>query len=140
MWHIMKKLPDKVGRNIIQDTEFLKELSKCVWNLEIEAPEFEEKWNNVLVEFKLQDHDWLNLMFEMRAMWIPAYFRDVFMGGIMRTTSRSESENNFFTSVVNPHVSLVEFFMRYETALDAQRHCQAENDNESQEKFPQCKT
>ncbi|XP_021751083.1 protein FAR1-RELATED SEQUENCE 5-like [Chenopodium quinoa] len=136
----MKKLPDKVGRNIIQDTEFLKELSKCVWNLEIEAPEFEEKWNNVLVEFKLQDHDWLNLMFEMRAMWIPAYFRDVFMGGIMRTTSRSESENNFFTSVVNPHVSLVEFFMRYETALDAQRHCQAENDNESQEKFPQCKT
>ncbi|XP_021713585.1 protein FAR1-RELATED SEQUENCE 5-like [Chenopodium quinoa] len=122
MWHIMKKLPDKVGRNIIQDTEFLKELSKCVWNLEIEAPEFEEKWNNILVEFKLQDHDWLNLMFEMRAMWIPAYFRDVFMGGIMRTTSRSESENNFFTSVVNPHVSLVEFFMRYETALDAQRH------------------
>ncbi|XP_021737183.1 protein FAR1-RELATED SEQUENCE 5-like [Chenopodium quinoa] len=140
MWHIMKKLPDKVGRNIIQDTEFLKELSKCVWNLEIEAPEFEEKWNNVLVEFKLQDHDWLNLMFEMRAMWIPAYFRDVFMGGIMRTTSRSESENNFFTSVVNPHVFLVEFFMRYETTLDAQRHCQAENDNESQEKFPQCKT
>ncbi|XP_021717028.1 protein FAR1-RELATED SEQUENCE 5-like [Chenopodium quinoa] len=92
MWHIMKKLPDKVGRNIIQDTEFLKELT---------------------------------------------YFRDVFMGCIMRTTSRSESENNFFTSVVNPHVSLVEFFMRYETALDAQRHSQAENDNESQEKFPQ---
>ncbi|XP_021764022.1 protein FAR1-RELATED SEQUENCE 1-like [Chenopodium quinoa] len=30
--------------------------------------------------------------------------------------------------------------MRYETALDAQRHCQAENDNESQKKFPQCKT
>ncbi|XP_021724892.1 protein FAR1-RELATED SEQUENCE 5-like [Chenopodium quinoa] len=133
-------LPDKVGRNIIQETEFLKELSKCVWNLEIEAPEFEEKWNNVLVEFKLQDHDWLNLMFEMRSMWIPAYLRDVFMGGIMRTTSRLESENNFFTSFVNPHVSLVEFFMRYETALDAQRHSQTENDNESQEKFPHCKT
>ncbi|XP_021756120.1 protein FAR-RED IMPAIRED RESPONSE 1-like [Chenopodium quinoa] len=80
----------------------------------------------------------VNSVFEQ--YFIPAYFRGIFVGGIMRTTSRSESENSFFSSFINPHVSLVEFFMRYETALDAQRHSQAQNDNDSQEKYPRCKT
>ena len=79
-------------------------------------------------------------MYKIRDKWIPAYFRDVFLGGIMRTTSRSESENNFFCSFINPHVSLVEFYLRYEVAIDAQRHTQGQNDNDSKHKYPECKT
>ncbi|XP_021775628.1 protein FAR1-RELATED SEQUENCE 5-like [Chenopodium quinoa] len=78
MWHITKKLPNKVGRSITQETEFLKILSKCVWNSDIKPFEFEEMWNDVLVKFYLEDHDWLNMMFKMRSMWIPAYFRDFY--------------------------------------------------------------
>ncbi|XP_056692522.1 protein FAR1-RELATED SEQUENCE 5-like [Spinacia oleracea] len=89
MWHIMKKMPDKIGRIICQDTEFLSKICACVWSLEIEPSEFEDKWKKVLIEFHLEGHDWLRQLFEMRHMWIPAYFRDLFMGGIMRTTSRS---------------------------------------------------
>ncbi|XP_021764605.1 uncharacterized protein LOC110729193 [Chenopodium quinoa] len=57
MWHIMKKVPEKVGRAITQETDFLKKLCACVWHLEIEQAEFEEKWNKVISEFNLNDHD-----------------------------------------------------------------------------------
>ncbi|XP_021745537.1 protein FAR1-RELATED SEQUENCE 5-like [Chenopodium quinoa] len=125
MWHIMKKLPDKVEKSIMQEeTGFLKKLYACVWHLEIEPAEFEERWNKVMVEYHLEEHEWLGYMYKIRNKWIPAYFRDVYLGGIMRTTSRSESENNFFCSFINPHVSLVVFYLRYEAAIDAQRHTQ----------------
>ncbi|XP_056688837.1 protein FAR1-RELATED SEQUENCE 5-like [Spinacia oleracea] len=140
MWHIMKKMPEKVGRQITQDTLFLNKICKCVWSEEIEPTEFEEKWGKVLAEFKLQDHEWLKQLYEKRQMWIPAYFRDSFLCGIMRTTSRSESENNFYTKFTNPHLTLVEFYMRFESALDAQRHTQGQFDNDSKHKHPECKT
>ncbi|XP_056697995.1 protein FAR1-RELATED SEQUENCE 5-like [Spinacia oleracea] len=49
-----------------------------------------------------------------------------FMGGLLRVTSRSEGENNFFCHFTNLHVTLVEFARRYDSALDAQRHEQDE--------------
>ncbi|XP_021725326.1 protein FAR1-RELATED SEQUENCE 5-like [Chenopodium quinoa] len=141
MWHIMKKLPDKVEKSIMQEeTGFLNKICDCVWHLEIEPAEFEERWNKVMVEYHLKEHEWLGYLYNIRDKWIPAYFRDVFLGGIMRTTSRSESENNFFCSFINPHVSLVEFYLRYEATIDAQRHTQGQNDNDSKHKYPECKT
>ncbi|XP_021750862.1 protein FAR-RED IMPAIRED RESPONSE 1-like [Chenopodium quinoa] len=134
MWHIMKKLPDKVEKSIMQEeTGFLKKLCACVWHLEIEPAEFEERWNKVMIEYHLEQHEWLGYMYKIRDKWIPAYFKDVFLGGIMRTTSRSESENNFFCSFINPHVSLVEFYLRYEAAIDAQRHTQEGKDEDIQD-------
>ncbi|XP_056690246.1 protein FAR1-RELATED SEQUENCE 5-like [Spinacia oleracea] len=58
----------------------------------------------------------------------------------MRTTSRSESESNFYTKFTNPHLTLVEFYMRFESALDAQRHTQGQFDNDSKHKHKECKT
>ncbi|XP_021733064.1 protein FAR-RED IMPAIRED RESPONSE 1-like [Chenopodium quinoa] len=127
----MKKAPEKVGRAIAQDIDFLKKLCSCVWHLEIEPVEFEEKWNKVISKFHLNDHEWLAYMYNIRDMWIPAYFRYLFLGGIMRTTSRSESENNFFTMFTNPHLTLIEFYMR---------HTQNKIDNDSKNKRPECKT
>ncbi|XP_021737229.1 protein FAR1-RELATED SEQUENCE 5-like [Chenopodium quinoa] len=77
-------------------------------------------------EFNLVDHEWFAYMLKIKHLWIPAYFRDLFMGGLLRSTSRSKGENSFFCNFTNPHVTCVEFFVRYETALDAQRHEQDE--------------
>ncbi|XP_021750255.1 protein FAR1-RELATED SEQUENCE 5-like [Chenopodium quinoa] len=99
-----------------------------------------KRWNKVMVEYHLEEHEWLGYMYKIKDKWIPVYFRDVFLGGIMRTTSRSESENNFFCSFIYPHVSLVEFYLRYEASIDAQRHTQGQNDNYSKHKYPECKT
>ncbi|XP_074297088.1 protein FAR1-RELATED SEQUENCE 5-like [Silene latifolia] len=121
MWHIMKKLPDKVGPTICQNTSFLKEINSIVWDGEIDTQEFELRWKSILSSYELFDHEWLKSMFDIHSSWIPAYFRDIYLGGIMRTTSRSESENSFFGNFTNPQLTLVEFWMRFQSAMDAQR-------------------
>ncbi|XP_074306280.1 protein FAR1-RELATED SEQUENCE 5-like [Silene latifolia] len=140
MWHIMKKLPDKIGTTLYRETNFMKELCSCVWAEDIELPEFEERWCSVISSYGLTDNEWLDTMFDKRASWIPAYFRDLFMGGLMRTTSRSESENSFFRNFMNPNLTLVEFLMRFESAMDAQRWKQSKLIAESKNAFPDLET
>ncbi|XP_074277280.1 protein FAR1-RELATED SEQUENCE 5-like [Silene latifolia] len=97
MWHIMKKLREKVSYQLFQDEDFKTRLN--------------------------------------REQWIPAYFKDVSMSGLIRVTSRSESENSFFDRFLTPHLTLVEFWVCYESALEAQRHKQSKlnSDNKHSE-------
>ncbi|XP_021724317.1 protein FAR1-RELATED SEQUENCE 5-like [Chenopodium quinoa] len=122
----MRKVPEKVGTQFCNETEFLKKLSAVVWDREIDLHVFVECWNSVMEEFDLVDHEWFAYMFKTRHLCIPTYFWDLFIGGLLCYTSRSKGENSFFCNFINPHVTCVEFFVRYETALDAQRHEQDE--------------
>ncbi|XP_074288153.1 protein FAR1-RELATED SEQUENCE 5-like [Silene latifolia] len=92
IWHIMKKLPDKVGSTIYKDTDFLKEISSIVWNEDIEPTEFESSWCSIMEKHDLSGNEWLKSMFEDRKLWIPRIFSDTYMGGLLRTTSRSNRE------------------------------------------------
>ncbi|XP_074305921.1 uncharacterized protein LOC141641147 [Silene latifolia] len=136
----MKKLPDKIGSTLYRDTNFIKELYSCVWAEDIEPSEFEERWCSVVSSDGLSGNEWLDTMFDKRASWIPAYFRDLFRGGLMRTTSRSESENSFFGNFMNPNLTLVEFLMRFESDMDAQRWKQSKLIAESKNSFPDLET
>ncbi|KAK9665365.1 hypothetical protein RND81_14G107700 [Saponaria officinalis] len=104
MWHIMKKVPDKIDIITRKDTDFLSRLNGIVWNKELDPTEFDDKWNEIIIEFGLEDNRWLSTMFDMKEYWIPAYFRDLHMGDIMSTTQRSESENSFFKKFENHYV------------------------------------
>ncbi|XP_074318538.1 uncharacterized protein LOC141655351 [Silene latifolia] len=44
------------------------------------------------------------------------------MGGLLRTTQRSESANSFFKRFENKYGTLTEFLVRYESATDHQMH------------------
>ncbi|XP_022007308.1 protein FAR-RED IMPAIRED RESPONSE 1-like [Helianthus annuus] len=99
MWHVMHKLSLKVGVRLCNSTNFKERICGVVWT-DILTPEEES--------------------------WIPAYYRMEHMSGLMRTTSRSESENHFFGQVCNSKATLVEFVTHYETAIEAQRHTHPE--------------
>ncbi|XP_074305803.1 protein FAR1-RELATED SEQUENCE 5-like [Silene latifolia] len=101
MWHIMKKLLEKVGTTLTKETDFV-------------TPE--------------------------RQRWIPAYYRDIPLGCLLRTTQRSESANSFFKRFENPHGTLVEFWMRFQSAMDQQRYTQKSLDRDSDHSLPQTKT
>ncbi|XP_074315227.1 protein FAR-RED IMPAIRED RESPONSE 1-like [Silene latifolia] len=58
------------------------------------------------------------------------------MGGVMRTTQRSESENSFFKKFESKSGTLVEFSMRFDSAMDQQRHTQKKIDNCNRHTFP----
>ncbi|XP_074314059.1 protein FAR1-RELATED SEQUENCE 3-like [Silene latifolia] len=136
----MKKRPGKIGSMLYRETNFMKELCSCLWAEDIEPAEFEEQWCSVISSYALTKHEWLTSMFDMRASWIPAYFRNLFLGGLMRTTSRSESENSFFGNFMNPNLTSVEFLMRFESAMDAPRWKQPKLIVESKNSFPSLET
>nr|GEX87430.1 FAR1 DNA binding domain, zinc finger, SWIM-type, MULE transposase domain, FHY3/FAR1 family [Tanacetum cinerariifolium]GEY02164.1 FAR1 DNA binding domain, zinc finger, SWIM-type, MULE transposase domain, FHY3/FAR1 family [Tanacetum cinerariifolium] len=78
-------------------------------------------------------------MFDLRESWIPTYLKDVHMAGLIRTTSRSESENHLFGKWTNPHLTLIEFLSHYDTAIDYQRYIEKKNDHDSRYKTPSFK-
>jgi len=41
---------------------------------------------SIINEFGLQNNAWLSQMYDIRDMWIPAYFTDLFLGAILKTT------------------------------------------------------
>nr|XP_017217249.1 PREDICTED: protein FAR1-RELATED SEQUENCE 5-like [Daucus carota subsp. sativus] len=86
----------KVGNRLCKETDFMEKMKKYIWSSNLEIEEFENGWQSVIKEFNSEDNKWLANMYEIRKSWIPSYFRDNPMFGLMRTTSRSESENFFF--------------------------------------------
>ncbi|GJU52671.1 FAR1-related sequence 5-like protein [Tanacetum coccineum] len=106
----------------------------------IEPLKFEEKWAKLIEDFGLQNHKWMSKMFNLREIWIPAYFLESALFGLMRTTSRSESENSFFKSFTSPGATLISFMMLYESAMERQWYRQEELDFKTIDAAPKSKT
>ncbi|XP_074316720.1 protein FAR1-RELATED SEQUENCE 4-like [Silene latifolia] len=62
------------------------------------------------------------------------------MGAVMRTTQRSESENSFFKRFEHKSGTLLEFWMRFESAMEQQRHNTKRLDNENRQSNPKLST
>lgn len=131
MWHIMNKVPTKFGANKADYQIFLKKLNAIIWDQNIEPEEFDMRWVETMEEHGVGVGDWFEEAFAIRKQWVMAHCKDLKMGGIMRTTQRSESENSFFKKFEHKYGTLVEFWMRFESAMDQQRHNYKRLDNES---------
>ncbi|GKE05131.1 FAR1-related sequence 5-like protein [Tanacetum coccineum] len=66
--------------------------------------------------------------------------KNVQLFGLMKTTSRSESENSFFKSFTSPGATLVSFMMSYESAMERQRYRQEKLDFNTIDAAPKCIT
>nr|XP_040253671.1 protein FAR1-RELATED SEQUENCE 5-like [Aegilops tauschii subsp. strangulata] len=73
-------------------------------------------------DFGLEDNEWLAKRFTIRDTWIPAYFMDISLAGLLQTTSR---------------LAFVEFWLRFDTALECQREEELMADNRSMHTTPQ---
>ncbi|GKC08199.1 FAR1-related sequence 5-like protein [Tanacetum coccineum] len=106
----------------------------------MEPLEFEEKWSKLIEDFDLQNYKWMTKMFRLREIWIPTYFINSLLFGLMRTTSRSESENSFFKSFTSLGSTLVNFMMSYEAAMERQRYRLEKLDFKTLDAAPKCET
>lgn len=114
MWHILMKVVDKVGPVLKEDEQF-------------DPPEeFEERWEYIMSKYELHGNEWFTTKFEQRKSWVPAYFNGIPLSGLLRTTSRSESANSFFSRLIGWKLSLVEFWLRFDGALEEQRYKELE--------------
>ncbi|XP_074300215.1 protein FAR1-RELATED SEQUENCE 5-like [Silene latifolia] len=121
MWHIIKKLTNKVESQICKKTDFVERICGVVWDTDLEPIEFEEKWTQVINDFELNDNTWLTYMYGKRHKWIPAYFRDLPLGCLLKITQRSESQNSYFKRFESIDGTLVEFWLRFQSAMEQQR-------------------
>ncbi|XP_074377909.1 protein FAR1-RELATED SEQUENCE 5-like [Apium graveolens] len=131
MWHIMEKFPVKLGNRLYKETNFMEKMKTYIWLSIIETEEFESGCERGIKEFNLQNNKWLQDMYAIKASWIPAFFRNEPMFGLLRTTSRSESENSFFGQFHKQGDTLCEFWLRFESAMDKQMNETVRLDHES---------
>ncbi|XP_074308802.1 protein FAR1-RELATED SEQUENCE 5-like [Silene latifolia] len=101
----MKKLREKVSYQLFQDEDFKTRLNRCVWNNQLEPDEFEEQWGKIMTDYQLVEHEWFSDLYDLREQFL------------------------------TPHLTLVEFWVCYESALEAQRHKQSKlnSDNKHSE-------
>jgi len=97
----------------------------------VEPDVFESNWNLLMEEFNFQEKMWFKSIFKIRESWIPAYFKDFPMCGLMKTTSRSESMNSFFNSYSQHEDFLLYFLKNYDTAIQKLRNRQRELDHKT---------
>ncbi|XP_074271688.1 protein FAR-RED IMPAIRED RESPONSE 1-like [Silene latifolia] len=101
MWHIMNKVPIKYGVTREDYSVFVKKLNDIIWYEDIEAAEFDAKWEEISREHMVNNIDWFKEMYAKRKPWVMAHCRDLDMGGVIRTTQRSESENSVISIMCN---------------------------------------
>ncbi len=135
MWHIMEKFPEKVGSPTRENEDFWARLNACVWGSETEE-EFDSQWDAIISDFGLEGNEWLANRYHIRKSWIPAFFMDTPLAGIIRTTSRSESSNSFFNHFIHRKLSFVEFWLRYDTGMECQRQEELKADHKSLHSTP----
>ncbi|XP_022039354.1 protein FAR1-RELATED SEQUENCE 5-like [Helianthus annuus] len=140
MWHIMIKVSEKVGTELSQDEVFKEDICAVVWTDALEPAQFETQWCDLMIKYNLTSNNWLSDMYNLRSDWIPAYYRHEHMSGLMRTTSRSESENHFFGQLTNTKLSLVEFLSHFDTAMESQRFKRSKRDHDTRYTQPAMKT
>ncbi|KAL4572228.1 hypothetical protein LXL04_018998, partial [Taraxacum kok-saghyz] len=128
MWHIMEKLPKKVDPKILQTTDFRKRFKDIVWEERSNPKECEEVWMSLINEYNLGKKRWFRDMYRRRRYWLPAYFKDEPMHGLMRTTLRSESSNSFFKNFTNHGHFLYNFMINFDVVMEKQRHRQRDLD------------
>ncbi|XP_074368719.1 protein FAR1-RELATED SEQUENCE 5-like [Apium graveolens] len=127
----------QLGNRLCKETDFMEKMKTYIWSSILETDEFERSWTEVLKEFKLDEHKWLSDMYSIRSSWIPSFFRDEPMFGLMRTTSRSESENFFFGQFHRQGDTLCEFGLRFQSAMERQRNETERLDHESKTCIPE---
>ncbi|XP_043700374.1 protein FAR-RED IMPAIRED RESPONSE 1-like [Telopea speciosissima] len=115
LWHILGKIPEKLGLVTKRHTDFMTEFNKCIYRSWKEE-EFESEWEQLLNTFQLRDDEWLKSLYDDRRHWVPAYIRDTFFAGMV-TASRPESVISVFDKYVQKNTTLKEFVDQYKVTL-----------------------
>ncbi|XP_076932795.1 protein FAR1-RELATED SEQUENCE 1-like [Bidens hawaiensis] len=95
MWHIMKKFADKVCAALCNNEDFKRKICDIVWTDAISQSEFETQWKLIAKEYDLETNKWLCDIFEMRYDWIPSYYMDEPLSGLMHNGRKNNHDTRY---------------------------------------------
>lgn len=117
-WHVTHVFTE-VGQNLSHKfNEFellLMKFKKCTYR-SWTSEEFDKRWNKMVKQFDLTDDKWVQALYDDRRKWIPAYMREVFLGGFC-TIERSQSVASFFDKYLQKETTFHEFIDQYKLFL-----------------------
>ncbi|XP_042979985.1 protein FAR1-RELATED SEQUENCE 5-like [Carya illinoinensis] len=115
LWHILKKVPEKLGSYGLYKIGMKSALMKCVYDTQ-RVDEFEKCWDQLLTTYNLHENAWLQSLYIEREHWVPTFLKECFWAG-MSTTQRIKSMNAFFDGYVHSRTNLKEFVDQFDNAL-----------------------
>ncbi|XP_042969004.1 protein FAR1-RELATED SEQUENCE 5-like [Carya illinoinensis] len=126
LWHILKKVPEKLGSYATYKSGLKTQLMKCVYDTQT-IEEFGKCWAEFISTYELQENGWLESLYAEREHWVLVFLKEHFWAG-MSTTHRSESMNAFFDGYVHSKTNLKEFVEHFDSALKKK----IENENQAE--------
>ncbi|CAH9092994.1 unnamed protein product, partial [Cuscuta epithymum] len=133
MWHIIRKIPEKVG-GVINSLDGFNRIYGIIKYSETPY-EFEAEWKKLVNEVGLEENEWISYMFQVRDHWVPAYFKNVF-AACMSSTQISETTHSFLKKYVYKGCGFNEFVTRFDRALSRQRERENQMDHKDRNGRP----
>lgn len=75
-WHISQNALSHLG-SLKNDKGFCKLFNKCMSECD-SVTEFEQIWEMMLTTYNVEEHEWLNNLYNIRKMWSTTFNNDVF--------------------------------------------------------------
>lgn len=133
--HVMQSILLNLGQ--LQDCgTFQSALSRTVYG-SLKLDEFETSWETTMQQFGIRDREWLQLWYDDREKWAPAYLKDTFLAGLF-SLRRGAPLIPFFQ--VHEQTSVREFFDMYDMILQKKHRREAQQDTECRESNPSLRT
>ncbi|XP_077226730.1 protein FAR1-RELATED SEQUENCE 5-like isoform X2 [Tasmannia lanceolata] len=126
IWCILRDFSNKLGDICKTHKNLEHEFRNCINQTET-IDEFESCWGSLLDTFDLRENNWLQLLYEDRHYWVPAYLKGIFSAE-MFTSQGTNDINSIFDECVNVDTSLEEFFREYSDTLDSQYNKEVQAD------------
>ncbi|XP_074310335.1 protein FAR1-RELATED SEQUENCE 5-like [Silene latifolia] len=91
LWHIMNKVPSKFGVTREDYYEFVKKLNAIIWDEDIEATEFDAKWEEIGREHTVNNIDW---------------FKEIAMDQQRHTEKKLDNGNRHTSPKISRHLAI----------------------------------
>nr|KAJ0198091.1 hypothetical protein LSAT_V11C700361960 [Lactuca sativa] len=97
---------------------FRKHFHSIIWNSKLERHDFDNAWQSCLDDFNISNNKWMKDMYGLRRRWVPLFFKDIPMSGLMRSTSLSEGQNWSFQNNTFTNSYLLMFMMKFKGVME----------------------
>lgn len=134
--HVIRSILENLGESS-ESEAFLMVLNRIVNNC-LKVDEFEMAWEDMIQRFGVRDHELLQVLYEDRERWVPAYSKDTLFAG-MSSIHQGEIISPFFDEYVHKQTSMKEFFDMYELILQKKHQKEALDDFDSRDSIPAMK-
>jgi hypothetical protein len=124
-WHVLRKAKQKIGTPYSKRSAFKKRFNRLITD-EVSPSAFEQKWQDLVMEYKLEKNKFMDRAYKMRGMWAKPYFMDIFCAG-MTSSQRSESANHMLKRFIQRSAPMHTFVAKFR---DFQFDCNQEEQRE----------